>query len=232
MAGDRKRWSGIERQLRATHGPLLAGVVEVGRGPVAGPVVACAVIMPADRRAIAGVDDSKRVTEKDRVRLARKIRQSAVAIGVGAASVREIDTYNIYHASTRAIRRAVRRLPVSPDHVVLDGKTIRTLGIEHTAVVKGDSRCYAVACASIIAKVIRDGLMRRLARRYPEYGWEHNCGYATLDHIAVVDTVGMTPHHRRSFRNKQQFELLFDEEMDVPVLGDFVDEVLPTSLHA
>ena len=199
---------------------------------MAGPVVACAVIMPADRRAIAGVDDSKRVTEKDRVRLARKIRQSALAIGVGAASVREIDTYNIYHASTRAIRRAVRRLPVSPDHVVLDGKTIRTLGIEHTAVVKGDSRCYAVACASIIAKVIRDGLMRRLARRYPEYGWEHNCGYATLDHIAVVDTVGMTPHHRRSFRNKQQFELLFDEEIDVPVLGDFVDEVLPTSLHA
>ena len=124
--------------------------------------------MPADRRAIAGVDDSNRVTEKDRVRLARKIRQSAVAIGVGAASVREIDTYNIYHASTRAIRRAVRRLPVSPDHVVLDGKTIRTLGIEHTAVVKGDSRCYAVACASLIAKVIRDGLMRRLARRYPE----------------------------------------------------------------
>ena len=232
MAGDRKRWSGIERQLRATHGPLLAGVDEVGRGPLAGPVVACAVIMPADRRAIAGVDDSKRVTEKDRVRLARNIRQSAVAIGVGAASVREIDTYNIYHASTRAIRRAVCRLPVNPDHVVLDGKTIRTLGIEHTAVVKGDSRCYAVACASIIAKVIRDGLMRRLARRYPEYGWEHNCGYATLDHIAVVDTVGMTPHHRRSFRNKQQFELLFDEEIDVPVLGDFVDEVLPTSLHA
>ena len=86
MAGDRKRWSGIERQLRATHGPLLAGVDEVGRGPLAGPVVACAVIMPADRRAIAGVDDSKRVTEKDRVRLARKIRQSAVAIGAGAPS--------------------------------------------------------------------------------------------------------------------------------------------------
>ena len=98
--------------------------------------------------------------------------------------------------------------------------------------VKGDSRCYAVACSSISAKVIRSGLMRRQARRFPVYGWEHNCGYATLDHIAVVDTVGMTPHHRRSFRNKQQFELLFDEEMDVPVLGDFVDEVLPTSLHA
>jgi ribonuclease HII len=221
MAGDRKRWSGIERQLRATHGPLLAGVDEVGRGPLAGPVVACAVIMPADRRAIAGVDDSKRVGETDRVRLARKIREQAIAVGVGAASVREIDTYNIYHASTRAIRRAVSRLPQRPDHVVIDGKTIRTLGIEHTAVVKGDSRCYAVACASIIAKVIRDGLMRRLARRYPAYGWEHNCGYATLDHIAVVDTVGMTPHHRRSFRNKQQLELLFDPVVDAELIGDF-----------
>jgi ribonuclease HII len=96
-----KRWSGIERQLRATHGPMLAGVDEVGRGPLAGPVVACAVIMPVEKRAIAGVDDSKRVCETDRVRLARKIRDTAIAIGVGAASVREIDTFNIYHASTR-----------------------------------------------------------------------------------------------------------------------------------
>src|SRR5687767_1002731 len=117
MADGRKRWSGIERQLRATHGPLLAGVDEVGRGPLAGPVVACAVIMPHEKRAIAGVDDSKRVCESERVRLARKIRDTAVAIGVGAASVREIDTYNIYHASTRAIRRALGRLPERPHHV-------------------------------------------------------------------------------------------------------------------
>jgi ribonuclease HII len=232
MAGERKRWSGIERELRATHGPLLAGVDEVGRGPLAGPVVACAVIMPPDKRAIAGVDDSKRVTEPERVRLARKIREHAVAIGVGAASVREIDTYNIYHASTRAIRRALARLPQRPDHIVLDGKSIRTLGIEHTAVVKGDSRCYAVACASIIAKVIRDSLMRRLAQRYPAYGWEHNCGYATLDHIAVVDTIGMTPHHRRSFRNKQQFELLFDEPASDPLISGFEDEVSPVAMQA
>jgi ribonuclease HII len=208
-----KRWSGIERQLRATHGPLLAGVDEVGRGPLAGPVVACAVIMPADRRAIAGVDDSKRVAEGDRVRLAKKIREAAVAIGVGAASVREIDTYNIYHASTRAIRRAIARLPQPPSHVVLDGNPIRTLGIEHTAVVKGDSRCYAIACASIIAKVIRDGLMRRLAVRYPAYGWDRNCGYATLDHIAVIDSIGNSPHHRLSFRNRDQFELLLEEPL-------------------
>jgi ribonuclease HII len=209
MAGSRKRWSGIERQLRDTHGPLLAGVDEVGRGPLAGPVVACAVIMPADRRAIAGVDDSKRVAEGDRVKLAKKIQEAAIAIGVGAASVREIDTYNIYHASTRAIRRAVSRLPQRPSHVVIDGNPIRTLGIEHTAVVHGDARCYAIACASIVAKVLRDGLMRRLARRYPAYGWDRNCGYATLEHIAVLDTIGATPHHRTSFRNKQ-LELLFD----------------------
>lgn len=165
--------------------------------------------MPADRRAIAGVDDSKRVAEPDRVRLARRIRDAALAIGVGAASVREIDTYNIYHASTRAIRRAIERLPVRPAHVVLDGNPIRTLGIDHTAVVGGDARCYAIACASIVAKVLRDDLMRRLARRYPAYGWERNAGYATQEHIAVLDAIGGTPHHRTSFRAKQ-LELLFD----------------------
>lgn len=212
MSGSRKRWSGIERDLRAVHGPLLAGVDEVGRGPLAGPVVACAVIMPPDKRAIAGVDDSKRVNEPDRVRLAGKIRDTALAIGVGAASVREIDTVNIYHASTRAIRRALARLALRPDHILLDGNPIRTLGLEHTAVVHGDARCYSIACASIVAKVIRDGLMRRLARRYPAYGWDRNCGYATLEHITVVDTIGGTPHHRTSFRNKQQLELLFEED--------------------
>lgn len=221
MADGRKRWSGIERQLRATHGPFLAGVDEVGRGPLAGPVVACAVIMPPDRRAIAGVDDSKRVSEPERVRLARRIRETAIAIGVGAASVREIDTFNIYNASTRAIRRAVERLPRAPDHIVLDGRAIRTLGLTHTAVVKGDSRCYAVACASIVAKVLRDNLMRRLARRYPAYGWERNCGYATEEHIAVLDTLGASPHHRTSFRNKQ-LELLFGE--DLPGLASTASE--------
>jgi ribonuclease HII len=217
MAG-RKRWSGIEKELRAEHGPFLAGVDEVGRGPLAGPVVACAVIMPADRRAIAGVDDSKRLTEPDRVRLAGRIRETALAIGIGASSVREIDTYNIYHASTRAIRRAIRRLPHAPDHVVLDGNPIRTLEIEHTAVVQGDSRCYGIACASIVAKVLRDDLMRRLAGRYPAYGWDRNAGYATAEHIAVLDSIGGSPHHRTSFRNKQ-LELLFaDVAVDDPTV--------------
>jgi len=183
--------------------------------------------MPADRRAIPGVDDSKRVAEPDRVRLARKIREAAIAIGVGAASVREIDTYNIYHASTRAIRRAVGRLSQRPDHVVLDGNPIRTLGIEHTAVVHGDARCYAIACASIVAKVLRDGLMRRLASRYPAYGWDRNCGYATLEHIAVLDSIGGTPHHRTTFRNKQ-LELLFEmADDDVAITVDLALSPVP-----
>ncbi len=207
------RWSSIEKALRREHGELIAGVDEVGRGPLAGPVVACAVIMPPDRRAIAGVDDSKRLSEPERERLAVCIRDTALAIGIGAASVREIDTYNIYHASTRAIRRAIGRLRLSPQHVVIDGLPIRTLGVTHTAVVRGDSRCYSVACASIVAKVLRDSLMRRLARRYPLYGWEHNAGYATAEHIAMLDAQGASPHHRTSFR-VTQFEFLLYEEAE------------------
>src|SRR5256714_12704664 len=146
----RKRWTTIERDLRATKGPLRAGVDEVGRGPIAGPVVACAVIMPADTRAIAGVDDSKRLSHAQRVRLAAKIRERAVAFALGAASVREIERINIYQASALAMRRALGRLKVAPDHVVIDGRSMRTLPIPHTAVVHGDARCFSIACASIL----------------------------------------------------------------------------------
>jgi len=202
-SGRSQRWSRIERDLRGAHGELLAGVDEVGRGPLAGPVVACAVVMPPGVRAIAGVDDSKRLTESERERLAVRIRASALAIGLGAASVREIDERNIYQATMIAMRRALSRLGVVPHHVVLDGNPMRTLGVVHTAVVKGDSRCYSVACASIVAKVTRDRLMRRLAVRYPLYVWDRNMGYATLDHIAALEAYGATPHHRTSFRVRQ-----------------------------
>ncbi|HZE07533.1 MAG TPA: ribonuclease HII [Gemmatimonadaceae bacterium] len=195
----RKRWTTIERDLRAAKGPLLAGVDEVGRGPIAGPVVACAVIMPAEVRAISGVDDSKRLTHQQRVRLAGKIRQRAVAFALGAASVREIERINIYQASALAMQRALRRLSVTPDHVVIDGRSMRTLPIPHTAVVHGDARCFSIACASIIAKVTRDLLMTRLAQRYPHYIWEHNAGYTTRDHVAGLAAHGITPHHRKSF---------------------------------
>ena len=195
----RKRWTTIERDLRAVKGPLLAGVDEVGRGPIAGPVVACAVIMPPDVRAIAGVDDSKRLTHDQRVRLAKKIRERAVSFALGAASVREIDNINIYQASVLAMGRALGRLKVKPDHVVIDGRAMRTLPIPHTAVVHGDARCFSIACASILAKVTRDLLMSRLSVRYPQYIWDHNAGYTTRDHVRGLTSHGITPHHRRSF---------------------------------
>ena len=195
----RKRWTTIERDLRLQKGPLLAGVDEVGRGPIAGPVVACAVIMPPDTRAIAGVDDSKLLSHDQRVRLAGKIRERAVAFALGAASVREIDTINIYQASVLAMQRALTRLHVKPDHVVIDGRAMRTLPIAHTAVVKGDRRCFSIACASILAKVTRDLLMTRLAQRYPHYIWDHNAGYTTREHVVGLTAYGITPHHRKSF---------------------------------
>ena len=195
----RKRWTTIERDLRAAKGPLLAGVDEVGRGPIAGPVVACAVIMPGDMRAIAGVDDSKRLTHEQRVRLSGIIRERAVAFAIGAASVHEIDRINIYQASALAMQRALRRLSVTPDHVVIDGRVMRTLPIPHTAVVHGDARCFSIACASILAKVTRDLLMTRLAKRYPNYIWDHNAGYTTREHVAGLTLHGITPHHRKSF---------------------------------
>ena len=189
----------MERELRETRGPLLAGVDEVGRGPLAGPVLACAVVMPPDARAIRGVDDSKELTAPERERLARRIRERAIGIGIGAASVREIDRINIYHASVLAIRRAIKRLPIAPHHVLIDGNPIRSLGVEHTAVVGGDACCHSIACASIVAKVTRDRLMRALARRHPHYRWETNVGYGTADHHAGLASHGITAHHRRSF---------------------------------
>jgi len=157
------------------------------------------VIMPPDTRAIAGVDDSKRLTHDQRVRLAAKIRERAVSFALGAASVREIDTINIYQASVLAMHRALGRLSVKPDHVVIDGRAMRTLPIPHTAVVHGDARCFSIACASIVAKVTRDLLMTRLSQRYPHYIWDQNSGYTTRAHVTGLASYGITPHHRRSF---------------------------------
>jgi ribonuclease HII len=155
--------------------------------------------MPGDARAIAGVDDSKRLTHDQRVRLSGVIRERAVAFAIGAASVHEIDRINIYQASALAMQRALRRLRVTPDHVVIDGRAMRSLPIPHTAVVHGDARCFSIACASILAKVTRDLLMTRLGRRYPHYIWDHNAGYTTREHVAGLTSHGITPHHRKSF---------------------------------
>jgi ribonuclease HII len=160
-------------------------------------------------RAIAGVDDSKRLRASERERLALKIRERAVSVGVGAASVRVIDRVNIYHATVVAMRRALGRLTVVPNHVLIDGKPFRTLEIPHTAIVGGDDACYSIACASIIAKVTRDRIMHALAGRYPNYRWDRNVGYATLAHLEGLAAHGVTAHHRRSFIPVRQLSLDF-----------------------
>ncbi|HMC54205.1 MAG TPA: ribonuclease HII [Gemmatimonadaceae bacterium] len=211
------RWTTIERDLRTQHGPLIAGMDEVGRGPLAGPVVACAVVMPPDRRAMPGINDSKKLSAKNREKMAVKIMAHALGIGIGAASVREIDRFNIYQASVLAMRRALRRLPVVPNHVVVDGKAIRTLDTGHTAVVHGDARCYSIACASIVAKITRDRVMHALATRYPGYVWEDNVGYATAAHLRAIGQLGITPHHRRSFLPVSQLSLDLIGQADVQI---------------
>ncbi|MGE5101806.1 MAG: ribonuclease HII [Deltaproteobacteria bacterium] len=228
----RDRWKPVERELRRTVGPLIAGVDEVGRGPLAGPVVACAVIMPPDVRAIAGVDDSKRLSAEQRRRLAIKIRERAVSIGIGAASVREIDRVNIYQATVVAMRRALARLNVAPNHVLVDGKPFRTLDTPHTAIVGGDDLCYTIACASIIAKVTRDRIMQALAGRYPDYRWDRNVGYCTLAHLQGLAAHGVTPHHRMSFIPVRQLSLDFSlsdpgAEIDVNALAGLLETSAP-----
>jgi ribonuclease HII len=177
--------------------------------------------MPPDVRAIPGVNDSKQLTAAARERLSAKIRERALSYGIGAASVREIDRVNIYHATVIAIRRALARLCVTPNHVLIDGKAIRTLQTPHTAIVEGDDKCYSIACASILAKVTRDRIMHSLAPRYPTYAWETNVGYATSAHLGGLEAYGMTPHHRRSFVASRQLSLDFGTaELEISALAD------------
>jgi ribonuclease HII len=187
------------------RGRSVAGVDEAGRGPLAGPVVAAAVILP-EGVCVEGADDSKALTAQVREELYVRIRASARCIGVGAASVREIDRRNILRATTVAMQRALDRLVVVPDHVVVDGLPVKHLGREHEAVVDGDALIHSIACASIVAKVVRDRLMHRLALRYPGYAWERNAGYGTAQHRAAIDELGVTPHHRLTFTGLQ-FEM-------------------------
>jgi ribonuclease HII len=186
----------------------VAGIDEVGRGPLAGPVVAAAVVFPVGVRPIRGLDDSKVLTAIQRAKFAVKIRERAFAIAVGAASVREIDRLNIRRASILAMERALHRLGFTPAWVLIDGLPCPELGCEHEAMVDGDARCHSIAAASVIAKTIRDYLMERLAARHPGYYWETNKGYSTLEHIDAINRLGTTRHHRHSFAPVAQVELL------------------------
>jgi ribonuclease HII len=182
----------------------IAGIDEVGCGSLAGPVVAAAIVLPVEG-GVKGAVDSKLLSPAQRQAIAARVRERALAVGIGAASAREIERLNVRRATGLAMKRALERLPFVPDCVLIDGRPQPSLG-DHLAIVKGDRKCHTIACAAIVAKVVRDELMARLARNYPEYGWDRNVGYGTADHRVALETLGPTPHHRRTFL-KAQFEL-------------------------
>ena len=192
-------------RLAWSSGRVLIGIDEVGRGPLAGPVVAAAVCFPVDHRGIRGVRDSKQVPEHaERARLVDRIRREALAFGLGAASVREIARDNIRRATATAMRRALARCrtrlsPGLAAVILIDGLPMPELQSEHQALVRGDAHCHAIAAASLLAKVARDQLMMALAERRPGYGWDTNVGYATREHVAALRRHGLTPHHRLLF---------------------------------
>lgn len=180
------------------HTRLIAGVDEVGRGPLAGPVVAAAVILNPACLPL-GANDSKKLSSRQREALLTTIMASA-QVGLGEASVDEIDDINILQATFLAMRRAVAALPQRPDLLLVDGNQAPDFGIPTRTIVKGDSQVLSIAAASIIAKVTRDRLMTALAAHHPQYGWARNAGYGTATHMAALQQFGITPHHRRSFR--------------------------------
>lgn len=177
---------------------LIAGVDEAGRGPLAGPVIAAAVVLDADRT-IEGLADSKQLSEARREELAETIKQYAVAWAVGRADVEEIDSLNILQASLLAMQRAVAGLCVAPQHVMVDGNRCPKFPCPATAIVKGDSLVPAISAASIIAKVTRDREMLQLDQQYPGYGLQGHKGYPTKKHIEALARLGVSPIHRRTF---------------------------------
>ena len=189
--------SGPDFSLEAALGGIVAGVDEAGRGPWAGPVVAAAVILTPGRVPM-GLDDSKRLRPARRAALYAELFACA-RVGVGAASVAEIDRLNILQATLLAMGRAMRALGQVPDWALIDGLQAPELACPARAVVKGDRRSLSIAAASIVAKVVRDRLMARLGARYPEYGWAQNAGYGTRHHRESLNLVGVSPHHRKSF---------------------------------
>jgi ribonuclease HII len=194
------RWK-FDAALAGTY--LFAGVDEAGRGCLAGPVVAAAVIPPNPLPATwSNIHDSKQISAKKRQALFEIIQESALHIGVGTATVQEIDDLNILHASRVAMGRAIRKLGIVPDIALIDGPYCAIFedeGVASLPVIDGDARCISVAAASIIAKVTRDSMMETFSHTYPEYGFEHHVGYGTKEHFSALEQFGPTPLHRKSF---------------------------------
>lgn len=188
-----------ERALRDAGRSFIAGVDEVGRGPLAGPVVTAAVILPADF-SVLGVDDSKKLSAKKREQLCEEIKKQAVCWAVGWKDAEVIDEVNILQATKLAMAEAVENLSIRPDFVLIDGNfTVPAIDIPQQCIIKGDANSTSIAAASIIAKVTRDRYMMEMAEKYPGYSFESNIGYGTKAHYEGLRTLGMTPIHRRSF---------------------------------
>lgn len=191
----------IEDSFYAQSYRVICGVDEAGRGPLAGPVCAAAVILP-EHLEIPGLTDSKKLTDKKRRELFPLIQEQAVAYGIGLASQEEIDEINILQATFLAMERALSQLDVRPDMVLIDGNRERDFGVPVQTVIKGDSLSANIAAASILAKVTRDNLMVELAKQYPQYGFEIHKGYGTKAHYEALRQYGASPIHRRSFLKK------------------------------
>lgn len=188
-----------EYQLLSEGKKYIAGVDEVGRGPLAGPVVCAAVIMPlSDEDLILGVDDSKKVSEKNRKILSDAIKQKAVAYSICSVDEKVIDEINILNATKECMKKAIQGLAVKPDCVLIDAVNL-DVDVETRSIIKGDAKSYVIGAASIIAKVYRDALMDEYDEKYPGYGFKKNKGYGTKEHINAVRTVGPCPIHRKTF---------------------------------
>jgi ribonuclease HII len=194
----------FEHEARTEGRQRVAGCDEVGRGALCGPVVAAAVIL-GEGFDPDGIDDSKRLTERQRETLAARIQQHAHAWGLGCVEPREIDRLNILRATYLAMQRAVSALSQAPDLLLIDALSVPGLTVVQRAIVKGDARCYSIAAASIVAKVARDAMMRVWDERYPGYGLAHNMGYASEDHREAIRRLGPSEIHRRSFHGTQRW---------------------------
>lgn len=194
----------FEEQARRKGYRAIAGIDEAGRGPLAGPVVAAAVVLP-ERFDLPGLTDSKKLTEKKREELYPLIRQQALAVGVGLASPSDIDRLNILQATLQSMQLAVRRLSIDPDYLLIDGISPIRSAIPQQTIKQGDSRSLSIAAASVIAKVIRDRIMVSFDRHYPEFGFAGHKGYGSESHRAAIARFGPSPQHRLSFRGVREF---------------------------
>ncbi|EFE59461.1 ribonuclease HII [Staphylococcus epidermidis M23864:W2(grey)] len=183
--------------MSSNRDALICGIDEVGRGPLAGPVVACAVILEKNHHYI-GLDDSKKVSPNNRARLNQNLKENVYQYAYGIASSVEIDELNIYRATQLAMLRAINQLDVTPTHLLIDAMTL-DIDIPQTSIIKGDAKSVSIAAASIMAKEYRDQYMRQLSKQFPEYGFDKNAGYGTKQHLKAIDQVGIINEHRQSF---------------------------------